>query len=202
VNGVDDELSPVFFFLFETKMTSRAGKLLIASPNLIDSPFERSVVLVLQDNTEGAVGVVLNRPANGQIQEVWKEITEGWSDGKDRLFFGGPMSGPILAVHGIKSLGEVKLSKNIFAAATESNLKLIVAQEQKPYRIFFGLSGWKPGQLESEIEDGFWIVADAKRSYVLKNHSDLWKQALRDFGRTFIKRVVAPKHLPKNPSLN
>ena len=183
-------------------MSSFVGKLLVASPKLNDSSFKRSVVLIVQDDANGTVGVVLNRPATSEMCEAWNKIAGHSPQGNGRLWFGGPMSGPILAVHGIKDLAELKLSNGIFAAATQDNLKQLLAQQERPYRIFFGLSGWQPGQLETEISQGAWLTADASSDDVLEEHEDLWSDTIRQIGRSFLEHIVGAKNIPPAPDLN
>lgn len=183
-------------------MSTFVGKLLVASPKLNDSSFKRAVVLIVQDDGQGTVGVVLNRPATSQMCEAWNKISGDSRHGNGRLWFGGPMSGPILAVHGIKDLAELKLTNGIFAAATQDNLKQLLAQHDRPYRIFFGLSGWQPGQLENEIAQGAWLTADASSDDVLEEHEDLWSDTIRQIGRSVLERIVGAKHIPEAPDLN
>ena len=183
-------------------MSSFVGKLLVASPKLNDSPFKRTVILIVQDDSNGTVGVVLNRPATSEMCQAWNKILGDSEPGRERLCFGGPMSGPILAVHGIKDLAEVHLSKEIFAAATQNSLKQLLAQHDRPYRIFFGLSGWQAGQLANEIAQGAWLTADASFEDVLNEHEDLWGETIRQIGRRTLERIVGSKHIPLTPDLN
>ena len=72
--------------------TISTGTLLVASPQLTDVNFARSVVLVLQNDENGAVGVVLNRPTNLVPATVFPELAEGIGTYDGRLFRGGPIA--------------------------------------------------------------------------------------------------------------
>ena len=102
-------------------MTSLAGKLLVASPNLDESEFARTVILVLQHGIDGATGVILNRPSTETIGSFWSEVSELPCDVESRLNFGGPLSAPVVAVHDVAQLGEFAITEDDLCRFDQDN---------------------------------------------------------------------------------
>ncbi len=87
-------------------MTSLQGYFLIASPHLSDTNFRRSVVLLLKHSDEGAFGLVLNRPTDSLLSEVWELISESPCKLGEAIHIGGPVGGPLMALHSNKTYAE------------------------------------------------------------------------------------------------
>ncbi len=164
-----------------------AGRLLVATPLLEDENFRRSVVLVLDHDGEGALGVVLNRPSEVSVSDV----LHGWEPlvtGAPVLWVGGPVGvDSALGVvrwpgsdepEGVRAvpapgLGLVDLDEDPVLMATRVDL----------VRIFAGYSGWGGGQLEDELADGGWYVVDAEPSDAFTTQPErLWRDVLRRQG--------------------
>ena len=79
---------------------SLKGKLLVASPAILDPNFRRTVVLMTEHGDEGAMGLILNRPTENTVAEVWKMIGEEEVECPQPIFFGGPVSGPLVSIEG------------------------------------------------------------------------------------------------------
>ena len=73
-------------------MNSLRGQFLIASPHLPDSNFYRSVVLMIQHDDEGAFGVILNRPTENTVSEIWEMITDEPCESLQPINLGGPVT--------------------------------------------------------------------------------------------------------------
>ena len=161
-------------------MTSTRARLLVATPELVDSNFHRSVVLVLEHNDDGALGVVLNRPrlvSGGDAVPQWADRLAFPS----RLHSGGPVSedsviglalGPAGGIDGLSpllgQLGVVDLHRS------PEELP-----DVEPVRLFAGYSGWSAGQLEAELLAGGWIVVDALPEDALTpSPEELWQAVL------------------------
>ncbi|MEJ5944873.1 YqgE/AlgH family protein [Pseudokineococcus basanitobsidens] len=160
------------------------GRLLVAAPSLAGGDFRRSVVLVLDHDGGGALGVVVNRPLPVRVDAVlppWQEhVTE-----PSRLFRGGPVGldsalglvvvpgdgpGPPGVRKIIGALGLVDLDAE----------PADVARGASGLRIFAGYAGWSPGQLEGEVAEGAWLVVDAEPGdAVSPRPQDLWADVLR-----------------------
>ena len=185
-------------------MNSLAGHLLIAIPELPDSNFFRSVVLMLQHNEDGATGVILNRPSEIKVSTVWDEISEDEiCDSTENLNIGGPVDGPLIAVHTSLAFGETPVLPGVYMSLSRENLNGIVTQDKHPFRLYTGYSGWGPGQLENEIDRGGWLLLKAEITHIFSDNESLWKEACAHVGH----EIVMPPHLnrksiPIDPSNN
>lgn len=161
------------------------GRLLVATPVINDPNFERTVVLMLQyDDTDGALGLVINRPTAASVANVLPE----WSElvGPPTVVFaGGPVSvESALALGGasgaaseppgwtpvVHDIGTIDLNRSVEELAPHLSTA----------RIYSGFAGWAPGQLEDEIGVGAWFVVDALVDDALTSEPDeLWPKVMR-----------------------
>jgi putative transcriptional regulator len=167
--------------------TPAAGDLLVATPALVDPNFARTVVLVLDVDEDGALGVVLNRPSGVPVAEIlpdWVEVVTG----PDVLFHGGPVgTDSALAVAELPSAPEDSEDpvgfRRVFDGTGIVDLDApteIMAPALRGMRIFAGYAGWASRQLEAEIEEGSWYVVPASPGDVLGTDPErLWSQVLR-----------------------
>lgn len=184
-------------------MASLKGHVLVASPYLVDPNFVRTVVLMLHHSDEGAFGVVLNRPAENSVKDLWEKIGEEGCDNEQVVHFGGPVSGPLMALHTLKGASETEVFPGLYFAAQRENLEKILRQDKHPVRIFVGHAGWGGGQLEQELEEGAWLTNPAKAEFVFyERESDLWKNVSKQIGDNLLVQVTGIKRLPDDPSLN
>ncbi len=134
-----------------------AGSLLLAHPKLRDTNFGRTVILLSLHNSEGAMGVVLNRPMDKKLGELGTELAAG-ALADVPLYQGGPVSPEqliLVAWEADPAEGNVKL---YFGIDPE---KLIALKEERDVQVrgFLGYSGWSAGQLETEMLRESWLVA-------------------------------------------
>ncbi len=183
-------------------MDSLKGHFLVASPHLADPNFVRTVVLLIHHNEEGAFGVVLNRPAQSTVQELWEKVGAGPCDSDQRVHVGGPVPGPLMAVHGDASAAEMEIVPGVYFAAQRENLEKLVGQQAHPYRLFVNHSGWGGGQLENELKQGAWLTLPATVEFVFADHLELWKMVTYRIGSAFWAASLGIRHLPDDPSLN
>ena len=182
-------------------MKSLQGQLLIAAPKMRDPHFDRSVVLLLQHDQNGAVGIILNRPMAGEGTGPWK-LLDVLADGSDRkVQMGGPVSGPLIVLHGRKA-GEKRRPGTVFVVEEREQLERLVQQADAPLRFFVGHAGWGSGQLESEIAEGVWLTAPADPEFVFADHEDMWVSAIRETGRAFYREVLGIASFPEDASVN
>ncbi|MBX9850582.1 MAG: YqgE/AlgH family protein [Cytophagaceae bacterium] len=177
------------------------GSILISEPYLGDDNFERSVVLICEHNEEGTVGFVLNRPANLTLDAVVPDISEC----AEILFVGGPVQQDSL--HFIYRnneyvSGSIKINEQMFWGGSydemidKINNKLLRLSD---FRFFLGYSGWSPGQLEQEMEQNSWIVAEAGQIDLFgTDPNDLWRVLLKDMGGKY----KMYSNYPIDPRLN
>lgn len=145
----------------------RAGALLVATPLLLDPNFARSVVLLLNHDDDGTVGVVLDRPTEipvGEYLPDWEDVA----------------SPPAVVFHG----GPVQQEVGIGVGIRSGMLELVdlgeVPDPDIPVRIFAGCAGWSPGQLDDELLEDAWFVLPFEASDVLTDEPhELWSRVLR-----------------------
>jgi Putative transcriptional regulator len=183
-------------------MSSLQGQFLVASPHLGDGNFNRSVVLIIKHDDEGALGLILNRPTRNTVGDVWRMVTEKELDCDQPIYLGGPVQGPLVCLHRVKSCAESEVLPGVYFAADKSDLEKIVSQRAKPFRLFMGYAGWAGGQLEGEMKVGGWLAMPADKKLVFDNREDLWEQVVRTIGQGIIAPALKTKHVPQDPSLN
>lgn len=163
-----------------------AGRLLVASPPLGDPNFDRTVVLLLHHDALGAVGVVLNRPSEVEVEELlpeWAPVTVS----PPVVFVGGPVS-PDAAI-GLGRTGDVVDTVDLAAGPGEVT----------EARLFAGYSGWDGGQLEAEIGIGAWFVLESLPEDALSpTPDDLWRTVLRRQGGRLATYATIPEDLSVN----
>jgi putative transcriptional regulator len=161
-----------------------AGVLLVATPALDDPNFSDTVILVLDVDEGGALGVVLNRPSGLAVAEVldaWRDVVSG----PEVLFQGGPvMTEGALAVALLHSsvdtpVGFREVTGQLGLIDLDTPVELL-GESVDSLRIFAGYAGWGAGQLDGEIETGSWYVVPATADDVFREDpTDLWRDVLR-----------------------
>lgn len=183
-------------------MNSLAGHLLVATPELLDPNFARSVVLLIQHNDEGAMGLVLNRPSDMKLADVWEKVGDAPCEVDAYLNHGGPCNGPLMAIHTDEFLMEIEVAAQVYFCASPEKLQRLVLQTDQPALFFAGMAGWGPGQLEGELETGSWMTKPADADDIFGDHRDLWERATRSIvGQRFIK-TLGIREVPEDPELN
>lgn len=183
-------------------MKSLQGQFLVASPHLSDPNFYKGVVLMIKHDEDGAMGLILNRPTDNTVADMWRLVVERDIDCRQPVFFGGPVQGPPLALHRLKSAAEAEVLPGIFFTADQDKLEELTQQSAKPYRFFLGYAGWAAGQLEDELSSGGWLTIKAKKSLVFSKDVDLWELVTRTIGENILTKAIKVKHVPDDPSLN
>lgn len=183
-------------------MGSLQGQLLIASPQLEDPNFKKTVVLLVQHDENGALGLILNRPMDVTINDAWEQAEDAPCSADGPLFQGGPCDGPLMAVHGDQSLSEIAVLPGVHFSTGKEALEQLVSQEQEYLKFFVGYAGWRRGQLEAEIEEGGWLLLPASRDEVFELGENLWRQLVRRAGRATSLAWIDPKLIPDDPSVN
>lgn len=164
--------------------TPEPGDLLVASALLTDGVFDQTVVLVLDSDEDGALGVILNEISQTTLESVLPDWVPAVTEPK-LLFHGGPVSpnGAIclasLSEQGEEPPGWRPLFDRVGLLHLDTPIE-IVAGAYRDLRIFAGYAGWSAGQLQSEIAEGMWHVLAADYSDVFGSSPlDLWRTVLR-----------------------
>lgn len=184
-------------------MKSLKGKLLLASNHLLDPNFIQSVVLVVQHDKNGALGLVLNRPADLTVKEAWEQVSQTPCKREDHLYVGGPCEGVLMALHPCETVGQLEVVEGLYFSTETKNIEWLMRQDpRKQMRFFVGYSGWSPGQLEKEMESGSWLTAEANLQRVFSDEESLWRQVKRELAYTQLAGQANPKIIPDNPNNN
>src|SRR6476620_7138294 len=162
----------------------RAGHLLVAAALLMEQNFAETVVLLLDADENGALGVVLNRPTAVPVADV----LESWADvvaEPEVLFQGGPVSTEgALAVGRLRSaddapVGFREVVDDLGVIDLDTPVELVDGSLEG-LRIYAGYAGWGAGQLESEVEEGSWYVVPAIAPDCFRDDTGgLWRDVLR-----------------------
>ena len=179
-------------------MESLRGRLLIASPALVDPNFHRSVVLVVQHDDESAMGIVLNRPSEATVGEAMPQLAELVEAG-DVVHVGGPVQRGavvVLAEWDDAEQAALLVFERVGFMGADADATAVAGATVRA-RVFAGYAGWGEGQLEAEIEEGSWIVVDARADDVFAGR-DAFASIVRRRGPRY--RLLAL--MPEDPSLN
>jgi putative transcriptional regulator len=183
-------------------MESLRGQLLIASPKIVDPNFRRVVVYMAEHTDDGAMGLVLNRPAETTVAEAVPDLEWLAGDGDAGVWVGGPVSTEsviVLAEFADPASAALIVDDDLGFVPAEIDDRETFAAGVRRTRIFAGHSGWGAGQLESELEEDSWIVEPARRTDVFTADPEaLWSQVLRRKGREYVLLAT----MPMDPSLN
>ncbi len=156
------------------------GQLLIAPAHMTDPNFSRTVVLMIQHDPGGAIGVVLNRPTPQSLATIWEHVAEGTCTRDLPLHAGGPVAGPLVALHGDSHEADVAIAEGLYCTLATDRVVRLVKGNVKSLRLFAGYAGWGRGQLEGELQTGSWLTIDADRELVFDvDDGDLWRMAFR-----------------------
>jgi putative transcriptional regulator len=159
------------------------GSLLIPSATMLDPNFARCVVLVLDSDHHGSLGVVLNRPSEipvGEVLSPWQDVTSE----PGVLFHGGPVE-----LNAALALGSVRGDQTPTGWQPVTGSLGMVDLDSSPddfvgrltaLRVYAGYAGWGADQLDGEIADGSWHVVPAAESDPFTRSPDrLWRDVLR-----------------------
>jgi putative transcriptional regulator len=180
---------------------SLQGQLLIAAPTLEDPNFRRTVVLVCVHSSQGALGLVLNRPSPLEAADAVPEVAGALGDGGgSRLWIGGPVqTSDIVLLADFTQPGESLLVSGDIGLVTDGAPLDALPGRTRRLRAFLGHSGWGPGQLDGELERDDWIVAPLTAGDPFSETADdLWVTALEQLGGQYA--LVA--RMPDDPSMN
>jgi putative transcriptional regulator len=178
------------------------GRLLISEPFMLDPNFKRSVILLTECSEEGAMGFVLNHESEYKLGDLITDIQYA----ELPVFIGGPVGNDTLHfIHCVpdKIEGGIKLTEGVYWGGDFEAIKEMAANYQlsdQEVKFFVGYSGWISGQLDAEIGDDAWIVADKYNPEILFNHveQNLWKDVVKSLGQ----RYAHIANFPENPMMN
>lgn len=176
-------------------MDPAAGMVLVASPALRDPNFLGAVVYMLDHGANGTLGFIVNRPLDLPLRELWEDVPARL--GETRIAaIGGPVDRHKgLLLHGSLDIPDAQpMAAGVAAGGSIPDLVTRYADgpDHTGPRLFLGHSGWTPGQLDREIEEGAWLVRAGRLAWLLDPvpPANLWQHLLEN-------RIGLP-----DPSLN
>lgn len=177
------------------------GQLLLDSGQLRGSFFQRTVVLICQHDSQGAFGLVLNRPTGSVAGEtIMGELPEHLK--KASLYLGGPVQPGALSYLLTDSfINEANVMANLSLGHSLEELSELASSYSptQQVKLFAGYSGWSPGQLEDEMKRQAWLTHPASLDLVFDTEADqLWRKILGLKGWEY--KILAQS--PDDPSLN
>ncbi len=198
IKNIDD----LFSFNKLNRLKPKTGKLLLAEPFLDDQHFGRSVILIGEHNNEGSFGFVLNH----YLKEVnLNEFMSDFPHFETKIAEGGPVKkNNLYYIHtlGKKIPGSILLCDGVYMGGSFDVMKQLIENKKlnhQQIRFFLGYSGWTEGQLEQELKQNSWIIADGKKEYIMNtSHENLWEDILKEMGNEH--KIIS--NFPENPSLN
>ena len=179
-----------------------AGRLLISEPFMLDPNFKRSVLILTESSDEGAMGFVLNHESEYKLGDIMPDIQYS----ELPVFIGGPVGNDTLHfIHCVpdKIEGGIELADGVYWGGDFEAVQELASNYQltdKEIKFFIGYSGWTSGQLDAEIKDDAWIVADKYSPEILFSHDEqnLWKDVVKGLGQ----RYAHIANFPENPMMN
>ncbi len=189
------------YFKYRNKLKPQKGRLLISEPFLPDPNFERTIILLCENNDEGSFGFVLNKPSLANVSDVMEDIRNY----DFPAMVGGPVQQDTLHyLHRHSALEDaVEVSPGIFWGGNFEQVLFLMETgllAHEDIKFFLGYSGWSSGQLETELEENSWIVSDlTSPELVFDTTPDaMWKKTLTIMGGRF----SVYSNYPKDPRLN
>lgn len=163
-------------------MDTLRGRLLLATPAIEAGPFARSVVFLLDHDADGALGVIVNRPLEADVDDVLPDWA-GFVNAPVCLFDGGPVAMDSALALGVIAdtappLGWRQMAGRVGLVDLDGPLP--TGGELAGLRVFAGYAGWAPEQLEAELAEGAWLVLEARDSDLISPQPEtLWREVLR-----------------------
>lgn len=184
-----------------------SGRLLVASPAMADDNFNRTIVLVLEHNDGGAVGVVLNRASHTPLEHIVAPFGP-LAAGRGVVHVGGPVAPSAAICLGrlrgdapadAAEQGASRLFGTIASVDLDAPVEAVEASVAE-IRLFAGYAGWAGGQLEGEIAAGGWFVVNRTDDDVFcREPGRLWRGVLRRQRRQSLAILSAyPEDLSSN----
>ena len=168
---------------------SLAPALLVAMPQLLDPNFKRAVVLLIHHDADGTFGVVLNRLTGLTASELCSTLEIGWEGEPEKTVgWGGPVQPQtgwmLFSDEYDLDAPDVKLvADGIGFAGSLDVLRRLAADPPEELHLMLGYAGWGPGQLESELAEGAWLIAPVTRDAVFDDESsEMWERVVRSLG--------------------
>lgn len=157
-----------------------APMMLVAQPDVRGEVFESSIVIVKPLPDGSHVGFIINRRTTATMGELFPG-DEASQKVSDPLYLGGPDGyNRVFALVGKPAAGAVQMMPGLFLLADAKAIDGVISSDPEHARFFLGLVTWQPGQLDDELERGYWYVDEPDAKLVLDKKTDgLWEELVR-----------------------
>lgn len=167
--------------------SSVAPAFLLSMPQLDDPNFRRTVVLLCQHGTEGAWGLVLNRPTGTPAVEAVRMDPPVDRDNGLELWVGGPVEperGCILLAEDPRDEDAVQVCEGLYISGSATLLRrLLDGDPPARTRLLMGYAGWGPGQLDEELRASAWLISEVQTDLIFDVEAEkMWETAIRSLG--------------------
>ena len=182
-------------------ISAAAGRLLISEPFMLDPNFKRSVILLTEYAESGAMGFILNHQSEYLLGDVMPDV----SYSEMPVYVGGPVAANTL--HFIHCCPDkiddgIEICNGVFWGGDFEMVKELVSAykiNENEIKFFTGYSGWTPSQLDDELRENSWIVAEKCNAETIFGHNEqMWKDVVKSMGQRFAHIA----NFPENPQLN
>lgn len=177
------------------------GNLLVASPDLDDDLFHRSVLLLCEHSQVGSFGVIVNKPLEGDTPPDLVELSE-LSSGKILNRMGGPIQpDQMMLLHTCADIPDQTLcvTDGIYLGGDGEFLQKNLSESSDAMVISFGYMAWGQDALEKEFLAGLWYLHPATPTHVFDTPPDqLWRSVLREMGGKYATLSMMPDDLSLN----
>lgn len=178
------------------------GTLLVACPDIVDSLFTRSVILLCDHSTIGSFGLILNKPLDVEFPKeiMGSEIT---ANPNMQIRNGGILQpNQMMLIHTSPEIPDqtLSLTENVFLGGDLDFLQNAIGTETGPKMLLcFGYCGWSAGQLEKEFLESDWFVHPANEELVFDTPPEkMWQKTLREMGGKYASLSMIPEDLSLN----
>jgi putative AlgH/UPF0301 family transcriptional regulator len=176
-----------------------AGKLLVASRNLGDPHFAKTVILLARYDEHGVLGLILNRRTDVPLSRVLESLKAA-KDRSDLVYVGGPLEMPTVFAL-LQSPGKLEGAERVFDGvyliAAKSLLEQTISArpDRGVFHVYLGYAGWTQDQLRQEVELGAWFIFPAETSTVFNADPDsLWREMIRKTELQLVRSVPGEAH--------
>lgn len=179
---------------------SLEGRILVSTPSLNGTYFEKTLIYIYAHDEEGALGTIVNKALG---VETYKDIKKRLSIKKSILinkkvntFVGGPIHEDTAYILSADKEQKKNFTQNqaltLFTNADEYLKDIVTGKLKNDFIVLKGFCGWGPGQLEAEIEENSWIVISAEYKYIFSNRKQaLWSNIIKKTGIKHFENLVS-----------
>lgn len=174
---------------------ARQGVFLVAGRAMPDPRFQKTVILLLEHDEDGSLGLIVNRPTDIALTEALEDL-DNTDKHEHRLFLGGPVALQAILLL-VRDHPPNEHLKHVFAdvywSPDKDQLQKILNKDHGPLtlRVYLGHSGWAPGQLDAELAAGGWHLFEADPNRVFHQRPDtLWDWFMQTPQQILVQRQV------------